>query len=133
MKDVNPTPPNELRPWYYQFWFLYPTIVLWPLWPILILRSPWHNGLLSGSLAWAYLISAGYILITKAQLGGTDLGTVIAYAGPGVILTIVTQILWLGDKNKLREQGQQVDSPTLISGAIRSGNSRRRRSKKKRR
>ena len=80
-----------------------------------------------------HLISAGYIIITKAQLGGTDLGTVIAYAGPGVVLTIVTQILWFGDKNKLREQGQEVDSPTLISGAIRSGNSRRRRSKKKRR
>ena len=133
MKDVNPSPPNELRPWYYEFWFFYPTIVLWPLWPILVLRSPWHTGLVSGSLAWAYLISLGFILITKAQDGGIHLGTVIAYVGPGVVLTIITQILWIGDKKKLRQQGEKVDNPTLLTGALRKRNPRRRAAGRRRR
>ena len=69
--EERPVPPEELKPWYYQYWFLYPTIVFWPLWSVLIIRSPWHNGLISGVLAWAYLIIFAGLAYVRIQQGGT--------------------------------------------------------------
>ena len=60
MNQERPPPPDELKPWYYQYWFLYPVFAFWPLWAVLILRSPWHNGVASGAVAWAMLIVGGY-------------------------------------------------------------------------
>ena len=61
---VDPTPPpEELKPWYYQDWFIFPTVIFWPLWAVLIIRSPWHNGLISGAVAWAMLIVGTYWII----------------------------------------------------------------------
>ena len=133
MKNENVSPDEELKPWYYQYWFLYPTFILWPLWSILILRSPWHNGVLSGAIAWAWLISGGYLIIKRAELGGTVLGSTLAFVVPGILFTILTQILWLKDKNKLREEGVEVDSPTLLTAAIRKRNPRRKPQGRRRR
>ena len=52
-----PVPPNALRPWYYREWFLVPTLVWWPCSAILLLRSPWHNSVLTGILSWTWLIA----------------------------------------------------------------------------
>jgi hypothetical protein len=107
MDQQQPTPPNELKPWYYQYWFLYPVIVFWPLWPVLILRSPWHNNLISGAVAWAMIFVGGYLIgwqIGWYQLRLSQLNDfTITILIPGVILTVVTQVLWLRDKKIVRQ------------------------------
>ena len=62
-----PSPPEELKPWYYQDWFLFPMLVFWPLWPVLIIRSPWHNGIISGAIAWAMIFTGGFLIYLRTQ------------------------------------------------------------------
>lgn len=107
MNQEKSPPPNELKPWYYQDWFLFPMFMFWPLWAVLILRSPWHNGLVSGAVAWAMLIAGSYLVVTRLQMGGTVLQSTLMIIVPGLILTVVTQVLWFQDKQKLREREQQ--------------------------
>ena len=111
MNQEPPSPPEELKPWYYQYWFLYPVIVFWPVWAVLILRSPWHNGLVSGAAAWAMLIVGGY-LIGWQQLYETgelnQFTTTITI--PGLMLTVLTQVFWIRDKKRLREVNRE-DAP----------------------
>ena len=90
----SPVPPDELRPWYYQYWFLHPMIVFWPLWPVLIIRSPWHNGLIVGALAWAWLIIGGYLAFVRLQVGGTVALSTVAIIAPGLLFTAITQAHW---------------------------------------
>ena len=66
-----PVPPNALRPWYYREWFLVPTFVWWPCSAILLLRSPWHNGVLTGILSWTWLIAGGMWIFLRIQYNGT--------------------------------------------------------------
>ncbi len=96
-----PGPPDELRPWYYQYWFLHPMIVFWPLWPVLIIRSPWHNGLIMGSLAWAWLIIGGYLAFVRLQAGGTVALSTVAIAAPGLIFTFITQVHWTLNRRRI--------------------------------
>lgn len=96
-----PTPPEELKPWYYQYWFLYPTIIFWPLWPALIIRSPWHNGLVSGAIAWAMLIAGGYLVYLRMRMGGTVALTTLMLIVPGLILTLITQMHWLFNRRRI--------------------------------
>ncbi len=104
-----PEPPDALKPWYYQGWFLVPTFVWWPCSAILFIRSPWHNGVVSGALSWAWIIIGGGWIFLRLQLrlrGGETLidPTLIALAAPGVILTIITQTLWLTrDRPRIRQ------------------------------
>jgi len=101
-----PPPPQDLRPWYYQNLFLIPAFVLgwpitpvsilWPLWAVLIIRSPWHNGIMSGALAWAMLMTGAFELVLMMR---SDPITVMRVLVPGVALTVVTQVLW--SKHKL--------------------------------
>ena len=135
MNQEPPSPPEELKPWYYQYWFLYPVIVFWPVWPVLILRSPWHNGLVSGAVAWAMLIIVGGYLIGWQQLYQTGelnrfTTTIII---PGLMLTVLTQVFWIRDKKRLREanredvargEGPPTDSP-VPDQSRRSRNRRR--------
>ena len=87
-----PPPPQQLRPGYYQNLFLVASFVLWPTWPILIIRSPWHNGILSGGVAWAYLI-CGSVLVFKSIQGGLwDL--IVLMLPPGLVLTFALQVFW---------------------------------------
>lgn len=93
-----PPPPKELLPWYYQNLFLAVAFVLWPSWSILILRSPWHNGILSGGVAWAALI-LGTVLGVRSVAEGSG-GLVIVFYVPGLVLTLGTQIHWAGYKRQ---------------------------------
>ncbi len=108
--EEKPSPPEELKPWYYQYWFFYPTIIFWPLWPILIIRSPWHNGMLSGAIAWAMLISGSYIayqlaggLETLDRLRAWDQTTIVTLQVvlPGILLTVITQAHWIKNRRRI--------------------------------
>jgi hypothetical protein len=103
-----PPPPQELRPWYYHNWFLIPAFVLgwpitpvsivWPLWAVLIIRSPWHNGIISGALAWAMLMTGAFMLVRQME---SDSATAMKVLLPGVVLTVVIQVLWSKHKRAL--------------------------------
>jgi hypothetical protein len=132
MKQEKLPPPEELKPWYYQDWFLFPMFIFWPLWAVLILRSPWHNGLVSGAIAWAMLMAGSYLVVTRLQLGGTVLQSTLMFIIPGLILTVVTQALWFGDKQKLRERYQEADSDTELTTPLKSGKAGGRRRARRR-
>ena len=103
-----PVPPEALKPWYYQGWFLVPTFVWWPCSAILFIRSPWHNGVVSGALSWAWIIIGGGWIFLRAQFrfqNGDPLldPTLLALAAPGIALTVITQTLWLTrDRPRIR-------------------------------
>jgi len=131
-------PPPELKPWYYQDWFLFPAFVFWPVWAVLVLRSPWHNGLISGAVAWAMLIVGAYEIIwyQLIQSGGLQ-RLALTVAVPGLILTVLTQVLWAGDSRRLRQVDQQnsrpPSSPPASSRGPRRTRGRRRSSRSPRR
>ena len=108
MSSPPPPPPDALKPWYYQGWFIVPTFVWWPCSAILFIRSPWHNGVVSGALSWAWLIIGGGWIFLRTQLriqNGEPLldPTLLALAAPGICLTVVTQALWLTrDRPRIR-------------------------------
>ena len=103
-----PVPPEALKPWYYQGWFLVPTFVWWPCSAILFIRSPWHDGVVSGALSWAWIIVGGGWIFLRTQFrmqNGQPLldPTLLALAAPGLFLTILTQSLWLlRDRPRIR-------------------------------
>ena len=125
-----PPPPQELRPWYYLNWFLIPAFVLgwpiipsilwlWPVWAVLIIRSPWHNGMMSGALAWSMLLIGAFGLVT---LMGSNPGAGVFVLVPGLALTLVTQVLWSKHKRALpaasptAPEDSTQDSPADSSG-----------------
>ncbi len=110
-----PTPPEELKPWYYQYWFLYPTIIFWPLWPALIIRSPWHNGLVSGAIAWALLIVGGYLVYRRMQIGGTVALTTLMLIVPGLMLTLITQIHWQFNRRQILNAATRTKPATALT------------------
>jgi hypothetical protein len=130
MDPQQPTPPNELKPWYYQYWFLYPIIVFWPLWPVLILRSPWHNNLISGAVAWAMIFVGGFLIGRQIGWYHLRLGELndftITILIPGVFLTVVTQVLWLRDRRIVR---QSVRPGAPLAGPPAPAQTRRSRSR----
>ncbi len=104
-----PVPPEALKPWYYQGWFLVPTFVWWPCTAILFIRSPWHNGMVSGALSWAWLIVGGGFIFLRMQYHWQNGEPVVAdptlwaLAMPGIALTVITQTLWLTrDRPRIR-------------------------------
>ena len=103
-----PVPPDALKPWYYQGWFIVPTFVWWPCSALLFIRSPWHNGVVSGAVSWAWLIVGGGWIFLRTQIhwrSGEPLvdPTMIALAAPGLFLTVLTQSLWLmRDRPRIR-------------------------------
>ena len=102
---------QDLRPWYYRNWFLFPAFILgwpviqipllWPAWALLILRSPWHRGFVSGTLAWSMLMAGGFLMFL--QLRGSSESAIFTglMVAPGLVLTGVTQVLWMRDKRRL--------------------------------
>jgi hypothetical protein len=113
-----PVPPNALRPWYFREWFLVPTFVWWPCSAILFIRSPWHNGVVTGALSWAWIIIGGgwiFFRVQERRVNGESLvdPTLLALAAPGILLTIVTQFLWLGKDRprirRIRDAGRFAD------------------------
>ena len=130
-EEPSPVPPEELKPWYYQYWFLHPMIVFWPLWPVLIIRSPWHNGLIMGALAWAWLIIGGYLAFVRLQMGGTVALSTVAIAAPGLLFTVITQVHWV--INRRRILNPPPAPPDVGSSAGDEPSARTRRSLRRRR
>ena len=138
-----PVPPDALKPWYYQGWFLVPTFVWWPCSAILFIRSPWHDGVVSGALSWAWIIVGGGWIFLRTQFriqNGQPLfdPTLLALAAPGVFLTILTQSLWLlRDRpriRRIRDDGgfaayadADAPAPAPDTGESRNDEGRRRR------
>ena len=112
-KDSPPAPPPvSLKPWYYQEWFLFPILPFWPVWAVLIIRSPWHNGIVSGAVAWAMLFVGGYWIVWLQLVQEGRLNEVtIAILIPGALLTVITQVHWTRCRKTLRgQQGSEGDS-----------------------
>ena len=98
------SPPEDLqRPWYYEMWFLIPTFILgwpftypfvfWPVWAVLILRSPWHNNIMVKGLAWAMIIvGVAMFVMNLDRPQGPRFA--IAIIIPGFVATVATQLLW---------------------------------------
>ena len=130
------SPPEELKPWYYQYWFLYPTIIFWPLWPVLIIRSPWHNGLVSGALAWAMLISGSYMayqltggmeVVDRLRTGDGGAILTLQLIFPGLLLTLITQVHWTLNRRRILSAAAAARSaPAAGNDAPESATARRR-------
>lgn len=124
---------EQKRPWYYSTWFLALTFILgwpviqfsiglavpllWPAWSILILRSPWHRNFITGTVAWAMLMSGGFLVIF--QVFSPDLVvnpwlTAIIVA-PGLLLAAYTQFLWSRDRASFGSDGSS-DAAGLAEG-----------------
>jgi hypothetical protein len=130
------------RPWYYQTWFLITAFVLgwpfafpfvlWPVWALLIIRSPWHTSLPIRALAWAMLITGGVLVALRLGAGedtkaGTKAGgpeEAVILVLPGFILTVMTQLLWARYRMKLRAGSGLPVSPAGSSQAPVSSNRR---------
>ncbi len=124
MAQEQPAPQEQRRPWYYSAWFLALTFILgwpiqfsiglnvpllWPAWPVLILRSPWHRNFITGTVAWAMLMSGGFLVIIQFAATETEdelhiLRTAIVVA-PGLIVAAITQFLWTRDRRKFDLSG----------------------------
>ena len=107
-------PPQELRPWYYKNPVLFPVfmlgwpiwmelqmVILWPAWAILIIRSPWHRGFVSGTLAWAMLMSGGALIVLRVIDPTANPLNILLLVLPGLIYTLVTQTLWARSKQEI--------------------------------
>ena len=107
-------PPQELRPWYYKnpalfpvfllgwpIWMEFQMVILWPAWAILIIRSPWHRGFVSGTLAWAMLMSGGALIILRVIDSTANPLNILLLVLPGLIYTVVTQTLWAKSKREI--------------------------------
>ena len=137
-------PPQELRPWYYKNPALVPVfllgwpiwlefqqfqiVVLWPAWAILIIRSPWHRGFVSGTLAWAMLMSGGALIGLRLLDSRANPLNILMLVLPGLIYTVVTQILWARSKQEILA-GIPLEPATLVPG---STDDRPRRSQRER-
>ena len=133
-QEERPAPPEHLKPWYYQYWFLYPVVVFWPVWAVLIIRSPWHNGLPSGALAWAMLFCGGYLVVYRQVWLNRDLNDfTITILIPGLILTVVTQALWTRDRPRIRRLAAQSVETSSPDHAAESPDNRGRPRKRSRR
>jgi len=144
MSQEQSPPSNVRRPWYYQNWFLIPSFflgwpfafpfVLWPVWALLIIRSPWHTSLPIRALAWAMLITGAILVVLRFQAGeGAEAGTTaggpavaVILVLPGFILTLVTQVLWARYRMELRAGSLPTVSPSGPSQAPASPNRRTR-------
>ena len=57
--EEEPQEPTFPRPWYYRPEYMIPMFIFWPVWGILVLRSPWNKNTIMGGVAWAHLIVFG--------------------------------------------------------------------------
>lgn len=106
----NPPPPTYPKPWYYQDGYLHALIIFWPLWSILILRSPWHNRILTGGIAWAVLFIGGFLGLKWIQAGHYQNPIVLFM--PGVLMTMYIQVQWTNYK-RAHEKSSTVDPPAV--------------------
>lgn len=144
MEQGQPSTDSDLRPWYYNNWFLFlafilgwpvwleiQLLVLWPLWAILIIRSPWHRGFILGTLAWAMLMSGGFLIALQMMRPGESAILTGFLVAPGLVLTGVIQAFWMRDKRKLPaelfEPVEASDEPKIAPPSLRERARRRQR------
>ena len=124
MERPDPLASSTQRPWYYQNWFLIGAFILgwpvvtapfgisWPVWGILMLRSPWHSHLVLKGLGWAHLVVGailfGNIFRRAVGEGGDAIGISVMIIVPGLLMTLATQVLWA--RYRL-EHSSDVESP----------------------
>ena len=136
-----PAPPEELKPWYYQYWFLHPMFVFWPLWPVLIIRSPWHNGMIMGAVAWAWLIVGGGLVFFRLQayfrdeVAETVALSTVAIIAPGLLFTLAIQAHWITNRRRIlaRTPNESNAAAAVVAPPAqrpRSGRARRRRNRR---
>ena len=110
MEPPDPAIPALQRPWYYQTWFLigafilgWPVVtapfgVLWPVWGVLMVRSPWHDHPALKGLGWAHMVVGGVLYgnIFRRALaeGGDAIGIAVMILIPGLLITLATQVMW---------------------------------------
>jgi hypothetical protein len=96
------------RPWYYHNWFLIPAFIfgwpilyvsLWPAWAVLIIRSPWHTGFITGTLSWAMLLAGGTMIVVRFREPDVNLLELAALIAPGLVVTGITQAHWSKHKS----------------------------------
>jgi hypothetical protein len=125
MTQGQPPSPDRPRPWFYQNWFLFAAfilgwpilaglfrlpLVLWPVWPVLIIRSPWHTGFRIRALAWTMLLTGGGTMVELLQTPDTRQIALIIVI-PGISLTVLTQALWTRYKMDLAALAQPPAPP----------------------
>ena len=121
-------PPQELKPWYYKNPALFPVfllgwpiwmelqmVTLWPAWAILITRSPWHRGFVSGTLAWAMLMSGGAFIGLAVIESRVSPLKILLLVLPGLVYTVLTQVLWARSKQAILAS-IPLESGTPVSG-----------------
>ena len=126
MVQPEPAPSDQRRPWYYQNWFLiaafilgWPVVVgppfgvLWPVWGVLMLRSPWHNHTLLKGLGWAILVVGGVMIVKTVANDQDTLSLVIATIVPGLLVTLVTQVMWTRYKLEHKQVGAPQAPPVI--------------------
>ena len=74
--------------------FIFPPFVLWPVWGILIIRSPWHDQTLIRGLAWAMLIVGSVLEVRNFRDAPQGPEFVLALLAPGIVITVMTQVMW---------------------------------------
>jgi hypothetical protein len=128
MAQEQPATQELKRPWYYSTWFLAATFILgwpvlqfillapvpllWPVWSILILRSPWHRNFLTGTVAWAMLMSGGFLVITQFSTGEMNPFFTAVIVSPGLLLAAITQFFWKRDRQKFDPTGNAIEEET---------------------
>ena len=144
MEQGQPPIAEDLRPWYYTNWFLFPAFILgwpvllavqipllWPVWALLILRSPWHRGFFSGTLAWAMLMAGGFLIFLRLRESVESAYLTGFMVAPGLILTVLTYAFWNRDKQRLPaelfESTEASDEPEMPSLSRRERVRRRQR------
>ncbi len=130
------------RPWFYQNWFLIgafilgwpiaPQFVLWPVGAILVIRSPWHQGMPIRVLAWTMLLTGGGMLGWRLQNAPSPV-TVAVMVIPGLFLTVVTQALWVRYRADLLAEGRRSTTTAASEEVLLAASSRARSRRRVRR
>ena len=111
------------RPWYYHNWFLVPTFIfgwpilwvsLWPAWAVLIIRSPWHTGFITGTLSWAMLLAGGVMIVFRFNEPDANTLRLAALVAPGLVVTGITQAHWTRHKQEFLVANAKQLSETVI-------------------
>ena len=124
--------PTYPKPWYYQDGYIHALIIFWPLWSILILRSPWHTRILTGGIAWAILF-IGSILGVGAISAG-EIKPLIVLFMPGVLMTVFIQVKWASYKRTYEKPSTAeplAARPTGQSASLTRRSAARRRSRRR--
>ncbi|MQF95050.1 MAG: hypothetical protein FI731_05195 [SAR202 cluster bacterium] len=123
--EEEPQEPTFPRPWYYRPEYMIPMFIFWPVWGILVLRSPWNKNTIMGGVAWAHLIVFGVMAFKWIEAGSYQ--PIMTFYVPGVLLTLVTQVQWAVHRSKYSAAAQEAEEQSDVSGPPRPTARRRRR------